>query len=124
MQVTSFAEADGRILESYASAAAAFAALDMAEPFRKVVTSPIHPEKVSQFLEICYARRDDLPADVKEAAADVGAFAASMGFWELGVDGRGMKMVAVLRGEEVNDPPAPSERFVLQVAAADEPLEE
>lgn len=120
MQVTSFAEADGRIFDVYASASAAFAAIDMTDKLREVVTSTVHPEKVSQFLELCYAFRTYLPADVLEAAADIGAFATSMGFYGLGTDGRGAKMVAALRGEEVTDLPEPAERFVPPPVIAEE----
>lgn len=111
MPVSSFAEADGLILMTYADAAAAFTAMGEFEMYQAVVTATVHPAKVSQFLELCYAHRDSLPRNVLEAAADVGVFAATMGFYGLGQDGRGAKMVAVLRGEDVADPPVPAERY-------------
>lgn len=112
MPVSSFAEADGVILMTYADAAAAFTALDKFEMYQAVATATVHPAKVSQFLELCYAHRDSLPRNVLEAAADIGAFAATMGFYGLGQDGRGARMVAVLRGEDVADPPVPADRYV------------
>lgn len=112
MQVTSFADADQLILTTYAAAAAAFTTLDKLELYQSVVTATTHPEKVSQFLELCYAQREHLPQNVLDAAADVGAFATTMGFYGLGQDERGIKMVSALRGEEVQDLPEPVERFV------------
>lgn len=111
MEVTSFSDATGLIFDVYAEASAAFEAIDMSDKFREVVTATVQPEKVSQFLELCYACRDDLPASVKAAAADIGTFAAANSFYGLGEDQRGTKMVSILRGGSVEDAPEPSARF-------------
>ena len=112
MRVTSFAEADGLILSTYAVAAAAFTQLGKFDTFQSVVTATVHPEKVSQFLELCYANREALPPEINAAAADIGAFAAVHGFYGLDTDQRGLRMVQVLSGETIFDVPEPDNRYV------------
>jgi hypothetical protein len=106
MPVSDFAQADGRILDIFATASEQFALLGLGDCFRRVVTQTVHPAKVSHFLEICYANRAGLTSEVLQAAADVGAFAAAHDFYGLGEGQRGLRMVQVLRGEAVEvEPP-------------------
>lgn len=117
MFVDSFPAADAVILNTHAEAIEAFDALGLADRYMEVVTAGA-PQKVSHYLELAYANSTDLPPGVIAAAADIGVYAASMGYYGLGVDGRGAKMVAVLRGETVEDAPAVDGRFLPPVADA------
>lgn len=106
MPVSSFADATFRMYAIYATAAPAFEAIGLAERFHAVISAPVAAERTSQFLELCYANRTALPADVLEAAADIGEFASNLGFYGLSVNGRGSNMVAILRGAVVENEPA------------------
>ena len=79
-----------------------------------IVSSPVPPEKVAHFLELAYAHGAALPKDLRDAAADVGAFASQNRFYHLDDDQRGQKMVAALRlarFRQADGDPAPGEMF-------------
>lgn len=111
MEINSFQEATARMFDCYGEAVAAFTQLGMQGEFKAVVSATVAPERVSHFLEIVYANHAEMPPSVKAAAADVGAFASEQGFYGLSADGRGMAMVAVLRGQKVKDAPLAMDRF-------------
>lgn len=111
-QVNDFASAKVKITQSYAALLEALPGSHSA--INGIIGSAVPPEQVSEFFELCYAYRDDLPGDLLEAAADVGHFAWINGFWGLGVDSRGLKMETILRGGSLptgTDEPAPSGKY-------------
>lgn len=97
MAITSFSEANIAITTNYLALKqvipeSAYAALD------EIVGNPVLPGKVSEFLEFGYKHRDKLTTELKEAVVSVGQFAYENGFYGLGVDGRGYKLVSVING--------------------------
>lgn len=109
MTVQSFSDANVQIMQAYGAAASAApdpAILD------GVVGTPIAPELVSQFLEYVYANRAAMPPSVVAAAIDVGNFATANGFYGLGDDQRGFKMIKVLKGQTVTGAPDPKAQYV------------
>lgn len=103
--IISHQEAHAAILSVYVSAASFFSGGQNKDSFQRIMTTPVDPEKFSQFFELCYAERENLPEDVKEAAISVGRFAATLGFYELGIDGRGLLMAQAM--ESGGDGPEP-----------------
>lgn len=93
--------------------------LETMEKLTGILAGSVPPEKISQFFEFGYARRDALPAEVLPAFADVGQFAWTMGFYGLGVDNRGALMEALLRGQALPEgasAPVPNAAFSPAVA--------
>ena len=103
--IVSLQEAHAAILSVYVSASAHFTGGQNEDSFNRVMTTPVYPEKLSQFFELCYAERESIPTDVKEAAINVGRFATILGFYELGIDGRGFLMAQAM--ETGGDGPEP-----------------
>ena len=64
----------------------------------EVVGNPVLPGKVSGFLELGYKHRNVLTQAQKLVVAEVGQFAYANGFYGLGENARGYKMVSVLNG--------------------------
>ena len=87
--------------------AASFAAMESAvtdaaqrSQIDRIATSPdvCPPEKVAMFFEWAYGNRAALSADQRAAAADVGNYAWTNGFYGLGVANRGQLIEQELRG--------------------------
>lgn len=113
MSIASFADANLLMIQRYPVLRAALRE-DMKPRLDAIITSTIPPEVVSLYFELVYANRDDVADEDKLAAADVGSFAWTHGFWGLGVDDRGRLMEMVLRGTDLPDgavPPATLSQF-------------
>lgn len=93
----------------------------LSEKLMSVVNSPIQPEKVANFLEVVYANADEFNDDVKAVAIDIGNFALGYGFFGLGENQRGSKMIAVLNGETVEDAPEPLASMVIDTVEPELP---
>lgn len=82
------------------------------EKFTAVVTNPAPAELASFFPEYIFANRNYFSAEAKARAADVCDYATGLGFYALGVDQRGEKISAILRGGSDANAPAPLPQFV------------
>lgn len=111
------------MLQTYAAlalAATTEAEQALVEQLTGILAGSVPPERVSQFFEFGYARRDDLPAELLPAFADVGNFAWTLGFYGLSVDSRGALMETLLRGLDLPEgatAPEPSAAFAPVVPA-------
>lgn len=92
-----------------------FATMDEAvrDKLIAINASPIAPEAITQFVEFAYANPEELSEDMKLVAADVCDYAAGQSWYGLGVDQRGSKIAASLRGEVVEDAPAPQANMIV-----------
>lgn len=114
MPVTTHTEARSAMMLFYASYGPAADTEEkgvIAGKILEIASKMVMPEASSQFAEFVYARADEFTDEQRELAADIAAWAGNEGFWGLGVDMRGSKIAAVLRGQEVADPPSPSAEF-------------
>ncbi|MBX9728366.1 MAG: hypothetical protein K2X31_05610 [Sphingopyxis sp.] len=113
--INDFSAANLAIMQAYPAVLTALGNdADGVTRFNEIASAVVQPERVSQFFEFVYARHESMPDGVKEAAADVGKFAWSAGFYGLGVDRRGELMERVLRGKSLSGnatAPAAVERY-------------
>lgn len=109
MPIVDYSEVNQKLFSVYGEAIAAFSELGLEVEFSKIVTTPIEPEKCSQFFELCYANKDDLPEAVIDAAIEIGEYATALRFYGLGADGRGVAMLAAMSGGA--DGPEPVVRY-------------
>ncbi len=120
---TDFVSANSRMLEAYAALAPTLAATEPAAfgQLTTIMAGVIPPERVSEFAEWGYAKRDLLDAPAKEAVADVCAFATMNGFYGLGENQRGARIEAMLRQGSLpkgTEAPEPSNKFAVAAPAA------
>lgn len=109
MSVTNISEVNRILFSIHPEALSFFEGIGMEPEFTSIVTGPNTAEKCSQFFELCYANRADLPEVVKEAAIDIGEFATGHGFYGLRTDGRGLAMLTAMSGG--GDGPEPVGRY-------------
>ncbi len=119
---TDFVSANGRMLEAYAALAPSLAVAQPGafEQLTAIMTGVIPPERVSEFAEWGYAKRDLLDAPAKEAVADVCAFATMNGFYGLGENQRGMRIETMLRHGELPEgveAPEPATKYAAEAQA-------
>lgn len=118
-----FVQANTMMLQAYAAlSVAADTEVEQAlvEQLTSIMAGAVPPERVSHFFEFGYARREELPAELLLAFADVGNFAWTMGFYGLGLDSRGAYMEALLRGQTLPEgatAPEPMAAFAPAVPA-------
>ena len=86
---------------------------EVVDRIREVGLSPIIPEATSSAVEIVYAQKDELPEEVKSLAADLCQYVTTMLWYGFGQNQKGLKIMQVLRGETVEDAPAPNPQFVV-----------
>ena len=106
MAVTTLPEANIAIAQQYLSMREALPETRR-DALDEIIGNPVLAGKTSGFLELAYACREHLTDEHKAAAAAVGQFATAHGFYGLGVDNRGLRMVAVLQGTAPDDDTAP-----------------
>lgn len=111
MSIENFQEANKAILEVYVSGIPNWTEFQVAK-FKDIISGVVAPEQVSHFTEFAYAQRDSLSAPARMTAADVATFAGKNSFFGLGVDSRGFRIAAVLRGETVDPLPVPSDAWI------------
>jgi hypothetical protein len=83
----------------------------------QVLSTPVMPQRVSQFPELVYANADAFSPAARSLAADLCDFASSLGFFGLGDDLRGTRISAVLRGAELDEAPAPKPEYLIEPVA-------
>jgi hypothetical protein len=70
---------------------------DIRDRLRELLLQPSPAAGTAEAVELIYARRDEVPAELAVVAADAAAFCASVGFHGLGDGGRGTRIALVLR---------------------------
>ena len=123
MAVASYIDANLLMIQRYPTLRAALPADDQPK-LDAIVAGTVPPESASLYFEFVYARRDVVGDEDKAAAADIGHFAWTLGFWGLGVDDRGRLMEMVLRGAPLPDgaaEPAPLAQYAPPIPLASYP---
>lgn len=113
MQITSIETANIAIMTAYAGEVSNLEP-ELAQSLTGLLATPIAAKRISQFVEVVYARQDEVSEVTKLAAADVCDFASIVGMFGLGQNERGLKISQILRGQTVADAPVPVAAYAAQ----------
>lgn len=111
MIVNDYATANLLAIDVYANERARLDA-DLLADLVGIVISPLFTtQETVYFAEFVYANSSKFLKTSRQKAADVADFATRYQFYGLGIDQRGFKIAASLRGETVEDAPEPLAQF-------------